>query len=213
MSLTFFHNDMKIVLDIFSEDWDEVKKAALTTIHKKFVPKEITKDWKEAMVVGRHSPIREFRIKVKIEDIPRWIADQLVRHNVGVNNYMGTMRPDRGNVPRSEQPMTMPTVFQQTYNIDSFLTMCYARSCVGCVSKETRMLVEAIIAALDTVEPEIARYCVPPCVHLGGCKERLIFDMTGAAPCNHYKTFVASSSIFSDVDLQKRHTLYHSWKS
>ena len=92
-------NKIKVYVQPFSEDWEEVKKAALITIHKKTIKSsKISSEWKEAMIIGRHSPIREFRIKVIIEDIPRWIADQLVRHNVGVNSYMGTMRPDRGNI-------------------------------------------------------------------------------------------------------------------
>ena len=65
--------------------WEEVKDAALTTIHKKAIEgKEISDEWKQNIVLSRHSPIREYRIKVRLTDVPRWIADQLVRHTVGV---------------------------------------------------------------------------------------------------------------------------------
>ena len=206
--MTFNYMGMKITVDTWDEDWEEVKKAALTTIHKKSTRKEISSEWKEAMIIGRHSPIREFRIKLTIENIPRWIADQLVRHNVGVNNYMGTMRPDRGNVPRKEQRMDQETVFKQSYNIDSFLTMCSARLCVGVVSKETRKLVEAIIMKLYDVEPEIAKYCVPPCIKLGGCKEKAITSLMHSQSCNFYDNFTKEMKQTYIHDLKARYSFF-----
>ena len=210
--MTFDYMGMKITVDTWDEDWEEVKKAALTTIHKKSTRKEISSEWKEAMIIGRHSPIREFRIKLTIEDIPRWIADQLVRHNVGVNNFMGTMRPDRGNIPREEQKMTDLTVFKQSYNIDSFLNMTSARMCIGAVSKETRMLVEAIITELYSVEPEIAKYCVPPCIQLGECKEKDITELMNGKYCNYYDNFAKEARNYYIHGLKGRYNTYKKYK-
>lgn len=203
---------MKIFVQPFSEDWEQVKSAALLTIHKKSVGKEITSEWKEAMISGRHSPIREFRIKVIIEDIPRWIADQLVRHNVGVNNFMGTMRPDRGNVPREEQRMTQETVFQQSYNIDSFLTMCNARLCVGVVSTETRQLIEEIVRTLSKQEPEIAKYCVPPCITQHGCKEERLMRLMHKPTCRYFHSFMRKAREIYLPDLSARYQKYSEFR-
>jgi len=197
---------MRIIVDTDKNDWNRVKSAALTTIHKTSFKSGITSKWKEAMILGRHSPIREFRILVNIDDIPRWIADQLVRHTVGVNNYMGTMRPDRGNVPRAEQTMETLTSFRQSYNIDSFLTMCHSRLCVGVVSRETRELVEEIVEILALNEPEIAKYCVPPCIYMGGCKEAPLLELMRKPKCNFYKNFVEGNAY--SMNLSSRYCVY-----
>ena len=181
---------MKIKVEAFREDWAEVKKAALVTVHKKTLGSNLTGEWKEAMCLGRHSPIREFRIKVLVEDIPRWVADQLVRHNVGVNNFMGTGRSDRGNKPRAEQTMEDLTVFKQSFNIESFTKFCNTRLCVGSVSKQTRELVEQIVREVREVEPQIAEYCVPPCISSLYCKEAKLRKMTGLPECNHLRMFM-----------------------
>ncbi len=210
--MNFDYKGMSIEIKTWEEDWEEVKKAALTTIHKKSTRKDISKDWKEAMIIGRHSPIREFRVKLKITNIPRWIADQLVRHNVGVNNYMGTMRPDRGNVPRSEQTMEQETVFQQSYNIDSFLNMTSSRLCIGVVSTETRLLVEKIVEKLYSIEPEIAKYCVPPCINQGGCKEKAITELMHGKSCNYYERFSEDMKSVYIHDLKGRYSFYESFR-
>ena len=189
----------------------EVKDAALTTIHKKSIEgKEISSEWKNNIIMSRHSPIREYNIRIKLDNIPRWIADQLVRHSVGVNNYMGTMRTDRKNLPRKDQTMEDLTVFKQTYNINSFIDMCSTRMCIGCVSKETRLLVEKIVAEVRKIEPEIALFCVPPCIRYFGCKE------AGFTKCNHFNNFI--DDIFEDYDivdiikLDYRNKLYHEYR-
>jgi len=170
---------------IKASGWEDVKEAALTTIHKNYSGGEITPEWKEKILLSGHSPIRELIIKIKFSDIPRWIADQLVRHNVGVNNYMGTGRSDRIGIPRSEQTMEMLTEFKQTYNGQSFLHMTRTRMCIGSVSKETRELIETLVKKLAEFEPELALFCTPPCIYNGGCKE--VFG-----GCNHLKTFHTS---------------------
>ena len=206
-------NSIKVFVYPNSKDWEEVKKAALATIHKKTIGNnEISSKWKEAMIIGRHSPIREFHIKIVIENIPRWIADQLARHNVGVNTYMGTMRPDRGNIAREEQRMTDTTIFQQTYNMDSFLTMCNARLCNGMVSTETRQLVERMVKILAKKEPEIAKYCVPPCIMQYACKEQPLMELMHKPKCMHFDSFLKKAKETYTKDLPARYQRYQEWR-
>ena len=172
--------------------WENVKRSALVTIHKKWTGKEITSEWKENILLSRHSPIRQLRIEVYYEEIPRWIADQLVRHTVGVDNYMGTMRTDRGNKDRSEQRMTDVTEFLQVYNGESFIKAASTRMCLGCVSSETREYLEAVVGALKEIEPELALMCTPPCIERLGCKE------IGFTKCNHLDRFFGYCDLHCD---------------
>ena len=187
--------------------WEEVKEAALTTIHKSSIEgKPISDGWKENIVLCSHSPVREYKITIMLDNIPRWIADQLVRHNVGVNNYMGTMRSDRGNPSREEQSMADKTVFMQSYNIQSFLQMCMTRMCAGCVSKETRELVFRIVKQMHTIEPIIASFAVPPCIYRLGCKE------VGFTSCGHLDGFINHNGFSWELtDLVKRNELYQKY--
>lgn len=201
---------------LYLNGWPLVKEAALTTVHRKLKNNEVTKDWKLKILKAKHSPIREFTITYRLENIPRWIADQLVRHNVGTNPYMATGRPDRGNKPRNKQHLDEPTNLMQTHNAQSFINMCNQRLCVGCVSKETREIVEKLVGEVRTLEPEIAFHCVPNCILYGACKE------DDFVKCNHFRNFMKKILVDNEFDLSKvltvimdvnlRYQAYHDFK-
>lgn len=193
-----------------SDGWDWVKGAALTTIHKSSIKgKEISSEWKMGLLKSEHSPIRELSIRFKLMGLERWISDQLVRHKHGVEHYVGTMRSDRGSKPRNEQTMADLTQLMQSHNAQSFTNMARTRLCVGCVSKETVKLTKLLVNELKEIEPEVAFYCVPPCIYRGGCKEDAF------TKCSYYFNFVSSLptdqvvDILSDID--KRYEAYHEW--
>ena len=191
--------------------WRWVKEMALTSIHKKSIEgKEITSKWKFDILMSRHSPIRELTIRIKADEMKRWIADQIVRHVIGTQSSMGTMRTDRGSKPRSEQTMEDLTCLYQSYNAESFINMMETRLCVGCVSKETREIVEALRDEVEKVEPELAYMCVPSCVSRGGCKESF-------TKCEHFSNFVKwyidmFYPEFNLVHLGARYEAYHVWR-
>ncbi len=196
---------------IRTDGWEWVKEAALTTIHKTSIQgKEISSEWKRGILKSEHSPIRELSIRFKITDIERWITDQLVRHKHGVEHYVGTMRSDRGSKPRNEQTMADLTQIMQSHNAQSFTNMARTRLCVGCVSKETVTLTKKLVTELNSVEPEVAFYCVPHCIYRGACKEDAFSN------CGYYNGFVNSLPIDKAVeiltDIDKRYEAYHNWK-
>jgi hypothetical protein len=195
---------------INTDGWNWVKESALTTIHKNSIEgKEISSEWKMSILRSEHSPIRELSIRFKILDIKRWISDQLVRHKQGVEHYVGTMRSDRGSKPREEQTMADLTQLMQSHNAQSFTNMARTRLCVGCVSKETLALTKDLINELSEIEPEVAFYCVPPCIYRGACKE------VGFTKCNYYYKFVDSliedDKLETLIDIDMRYKAYHEW--
>lgn len=192
-----------ITFEIEVDGWERVKQAALTTIHKKYAGGEITQNWKKNILMSRHSPIRELRISVHYKNIPRWIADQLVRHTVGVNNYMGTMRSDRGNVEREKQTMADTTELLQVFNGESFLKMMSTRLCFGAVSVETRKLIERVRDKLFTIDPAIALFCTPPCISNLGCKE------AGFLECCHFLSFCNRMIEELSVDEIPKYIIYN----
>jgi len=193
------------------DGWKWVKEAALTTIHKNSIKeKDIPSQWKKDILRSEHSPIRELKIRFKIKELMRWISDQIVRHKMGVEHYVGTMRSDRGNKPREEQTMADLTDIMQSYNAQSFTNFARTRLCVGCVNKETRELTKEIVQAVGELEPEVAFYCVPSCIYRGACKEKAFIK------CNHFNSFLQSidSSKREEMmfDIDKRYEAYHNWR-
>ncbi len=120
------------------------------------------------------------------------------------------MRPDRGSKTRAEQTMADLTEMLQSHNAQSFTSLARTRLCVGCVSKETRLLTESLVDEIVETEPEVAFYCVPPCIYRGACKE------VGFTECNYFNKFLESLPtdevgwIMGDID--ERYEAYHRWR-
>lgn len=191
-------------------DWSEVKDSALVTVHKKTIDgKPVTADWKKKMMISEHSPIRDLTFSILFEDIPRFLADELVRHTQGTNWKMGTWREDRINKPRSEQHMDDLTVLKVNLNAQSLINISQKRLCVGCASTYIVKLWNKVISALAILEPEIALVCVPSCVYRGGCPE-------GFSKCKHFAQFMEfiPSDIFEEMytDINMRYSAYRGWR-
>jgi hypothetical protein len=180
------------------EGWDWVKEATLTTIGKSSIKgKDISSEWKLKLLISEHSPGRELSIRWKVKNLERWIADQLVRHDKFSNPYMKTGRTDRGNIPRSEQVMTMATDLMKTENAHSLISMCESRLCIGTASKETRELIENLKKVISEKEPELGLVLVPSCIRRLSCKESVF-----GVKCKHLKDFLTwGKSIYPALDL------------
>lgn len=191
-------------------EWSEVKDSALVTIHKKSAGGSIKSSWKKDILLARHSPIRDLLFSIRIENVPRFVADQLVRHSQGVNWKMGTWRTDRGQRKRSEQSMDDLTDLKVNLNAEAILNISNKRLCVGCVTKETHEVWGKIIHGLGITEPELAKYCVPNCIHQGGCPEAF-------SNCGYFKKFLdnipASKREEVMFDLSARYTAYQDFLS
>lgn len=196
-------------------DWDEAYDSALCTVHKKAIKgKEITSKWKKDLTKARHSPLRDVMFSLKITSIPRFLADELVRHGIGTNWKMGTWREDRISKPRSEQKMDDRTNLKCNLNAEAFINISERRLCIGCASPHIVKLWQRVIFTLSVTEPELAFYCVPNCICRNGCPETW-------AKCNHFNNFKKyvlgnahdderAFQILSDID--QRYEVYHVWR-
>lgn len=191
-------------------DWKEVKDSTLVTVHKKAIEgKPISSEWKTKMVISEHSPIRDLFCSILLQKIPRFLADELVRHTQGTNWKMGTWREDRIKKPRSEQHMDDLTVLKVDLNAQAFINISQKRMCVGCASPHIIKLWMKVIDLLYTMEPELAKVCVPSCIYRGGCPE-------GFAKCGHFNTFANSLDGEEEVEvltnIEKRYEAYWEWR-
>jgi hypothetical protein len=74
-----------------------------------------------------------------------------------------------------------PTDLFCVANADAIINMAHRRLCTM-ASKETREIMQGIVDAIETVDPDLADHCVPMCIYRGGavCSEY--------KPCRYYET-------------------------
>lgn len=191
--------------------WDEVYDSTMCTIGKRAIDgKEISSSWKQDIIQAGHSPIRDLIFSIKFGNLPRWLADELRTHSIGINPKMTTWRPDRGNVDRHEQRMDGLTTFKMNLNAQSILSISEKRLCIGCAAPEMVKLWQDVVTLLFFIEPELSTYCVPSCVHCGGCPESF-------SKCKHFLNFwsniAPSDREIVMMDIKKRHEAYQTWRN
>lgn len=151
-------------------EWSRVLDAARMTVHKDALGKEPTEAFKRHMLMAEHSPIRLLEFDVVVRDIPQYVSVHLVRHFMGIEKFVATSREDRTGVPRNKRKQTDPVDCQFSLNAQALINISRRRLC-GMADKETRKVWGGIIAAVRTIDPIVASYCVPNCVYRGRCPE------------------------------------------
>ena len=160
-------------------DWDLVKRAALQTRNLKVVNMP-TDEWKAKMLMAEHSPIRCLQFYITFEDVPYFVHVHLVRHFMGLTPFVSTSRSDLPEVyDRSERRQTDLVNFSMLINAQAILNISYKRLCMK-ASKETMECWSLVLAEMNKVDPVLAKFMVPACIHQGHCPE--------LEPCGFVKT-------------------------
>lgn len=155
---------------LWHEDlWQLIKDTTMTTIGFKR-GRYPDSEWKKALLLSQHSPIREGRIVVRIIDAPQFVHGHLVRHHVGVTPYISTLRSDRTDYEEVPNRNTLQTG-AYSINFQAFLDISRKRCCF-CASYETRYVWQKVLEAIKDIEPELYSLCVKECVYRNGiCPE------------------------------------------
>ena len=148
-------------------DWMEVKRRALVTIGKTPVnPPDL--EWKQKILIARHSPIRWLMFSFDIE-CPSWVATHLARH-VHAQPYIQSQREDRTGIPRSELRQDEPVQMIYDVNCEEMMVIAQKRLC-NKAAPETRDLVREMCRQVEEICPEFKGLFVPPCRMLQRCPE------------------------------------------
>ncbi len=151
-------------------DWKRVLNAARWTVNKEPIDKEPSDSWKAKMLIAEHSPIRLLEYDIFMEDIPNFVAMHLVRHNQGVEKFVGTHRSDRSQFKDTEVNRLSPTNLQMSCNAQALMNISYKRLCNN-AAKETKEVWSEVKNKIKEVDPILADRMVPQCVRLGFCPE------------------------------------------
>lgn len=151
------------------EDWQLVKRAALTTVDKTIkTPPSLT--WKKSILEARHSPIRLLHFVFEIRDIPYWVSVHLCRH-VHAVPFVRSQRNDRqSEYDRNSARQDAPVNMMWEMNAEELCVIANKRLC-KMASEETRNVVSKMCNLVKEVMPEFEDVLVPACVYNGKCHE------------------------------------------
>lgn len=168
--------------------WEVPASLARRTMWKEGLGHEPSSDWKSRIILAAHSPIYSKFYQVDWDGLPRWIADEFVRHHVGATPYMSSQRPDRSPdaTPRSERRQTDPVNLSMVLNAQSFLDISRKRLCRQAAPEARETWARTLEVLKEIGEVELYDHCVPECVHQGGfCPE---MKCCGMCPPNNGRT-------------------------
>lgn len=154
-------------------NWSDVRDAARTTIWKDDDDKEPSSEWKRGILLARHSPIESLVFRIKMIEIPYWVAMHFRTHHVGITHYISSQRDDRHNnaVPRAKMPQGALVNHKMILNAQAVISISKKRLC-NLASTETRLTWLAVREAMMDVDPDMAWAMRPECSWCGGrCPE------------------------------------------
>lgn len=162
---------MKVeIINYNKGQWRAIADAARTTVGKKTGEGEPSPEWKRAILMAEHSPIRLLQVNWKWIDLPSWVSVHFVRHKIGIDHFVRTQRSDRTGVNRNELPQGTHVIHQCSANAQAIIAISRKRLCHQ-ASRETRDAWGLFLLELQPYEPELFRACVPECVYRGFCPE------------------------------------------
>lgn len=161
---------MRVEIKNYKDNWQEIKDAALFTIHKDN-GKYPTSEWKKKILLAEHSPIRLGRFLVTLYDTPSFVIGHLVRHHVDFTPFVSSLRSDRTKYVDNKVPdRNTPNNVRFDMNFQTAMNISRKRLC-NCASKETREAWQLVKDEITKVEPELASCMVKECVYRGFCPE------------------------------------------
>jgi hypothetical protein len=123
--------------------------------------------WGE-MLHKEHSPIRSQWYRIRMEGIPAFVSVHFVRHKIGVEHYVQSMRDDRGGDGTEDR--NTPVLHVMDANAQAIMNMARKRLC-SMSHKETKEVMIKIKSEMFNVDEELADIMFPQCCYRGFCPE------------------------------------------
>lgn len=159
--------------------FEELNIASSTTVGK-----QVEVDW-NGMLHSEHSPIRTIMYRVELENIPSFVSVHLVRHKIGVEHFVKSLREDRCGT--GDEDRWSPVDHVMILNAQTLMNMARRRICRK-ASVQTQETMNGIKAVVGLFDPILSSHLVPMCEYRGDlCHE---FKSCGYRP--HYSTKVGN---------------------
>lgn len=143
-----------------------VQRAAQMTTHGQPV-KAPLKAWYRT----EHSPVRVRMFWIELLEIPTFVSVHLVRHKIGVEHFVQSMRDDRGGAGDDKVTRNTPVNHGLMVNAQALIQISRKRLCFA-ASPKTVATWSRLRKAMKNVDYELAIHMVPECVYRNGiCPE------------------------------------------
>ena len=153
-----------------------IEEASIAT--SATIGKDIKVSW-DRMLHAEHSPVRTVTYRIRLDNIPSFVSTHLVRHKIGVEHFVQSLREDRGG--KGDEDRWSPVCHTMTANAQALMNMARRRLCRK-ASQETQDAMTAIRLAVHDIDAVLAQHLVPMCEYRGNtCHE---FSSCGHRP--HY---------------------------
>lgn len=156
---------MKVSVHPLSPNW-LFRRACEMTLQ----PGKTSKASLAKMLKAEHSPIRTLRFWIEIEGLPSFVSVHFVRHKIGVEHFVQSMRDDRGGGPAALVTRETPVRHGMDINAQALITMSRKRLCLHS-HRSTVAAWARVRRAMTQVQPEVAACMVPECAYRGFCPE------------------------------------------
>lgn len=180
-------------------DWREVVDDCRATVAKPPLGKEPSDEFKRAMVIAEHDPVRDIEIRFSWRNIPYWVAMHFKTHIWRCRT--NTQRNDRQKkYDRAKAPQDAPVDLIGNMNTQHCIDTGRKRLC-HMAAPETRAYMVDFKIALRPIEPQISDAMVPNCIYRCGCPEQ--------SGCGWYQRMVAEHPDLASTNIQKRYDAYN----
>ena len=180
-------------------DWQEVVDDCRATVAKPPLGKEPSDEFKRAMVIAEHDPVRDIEIRFSWRNIPYWVAMHFKTHIWRCRT--NTQRNDRQKkYDRAKAPQDAPVDLIGNMNTQHCIDTGRKRLCYM-AAPETRAYMVDFKIALRPIEPQISDAMVPNCIYRCGCPEQ--------SGCGWYQRMVAKHPDLASTNIQKRYDAYN----
>lgn len=153
-------------MDIFVEKLTNLalaRRACIATLgvrSSKIKPKDLYR--------SEHSPLRTQLFWIEMSGIPSFVSVHLVRHKIGVEHFVQSLRDDRGG--RGDEGRNTPVNHSMLINAQALMTIAHARLCNKSHSKTIEVM-KAIAGEIWSEDPDLYPFLIPKCKYLGRCIE------------------------------------------
>lgn len=180
-------------------DWQEVVDGCRATVAKPPLGKEPSDDFKRAMVIAEHDPIRDIEIRFSWSNIPYWVAMHWKTHIWRCRT--NTQRNDRQKkYDRAKAPQDAPIDLIGNMNTQHCIDTGRKRLCYM-AAPETRAYMVDFKIALRPIEPQISDAMVPNCIYRCGCPEQ--------SGCGWYQRMIVKHPELASTNIQERYDAYN----
>jgi len=156
---------MKIEIKALT-DLAVMQRAAQMTTHGQTI-KAPLKAWYKT----EHSPIRARLFWIELLRIPTFVSVHLVRHKIGVEHYVQSMRPDRGGSGDEVTNRLIPVNHDMLINAQALISTSQKRLCFMASAKTVGVWTR-LRKSMRLVDPDLVDHMVPSCVYRNGiCPE------------------------------------------